>query len=103
MKKLSSAAPLWENITVLSVSAEDGDHEALEELLAPRRCGVLKAHSCNEALRAIRTHLPTVVACERELPDGSWKDLFAGVSDMEGAPPVVVMSLHADERLWAEV
>jgi DNA-binding NtrC family response regulator len=63
----------------------------------------ISARSCQEAFKAIQRHTPSVVACEGELPDGSWKDLVSQVHDLETPPPVVVMSRHADERFWAEV
>ena len=44
------------------------------------------------------------VRCERELPDGSWRDLFQFLATkLKNPPPLVVVSRQADEALWAEV
>lgn len=60
--------------------------------------------SFREAVRIlIYAEHPVVVACERVLPDGSWKDLFHFLAGLPDAPPFVVLSRHADETLWAEV
>jgi len=103
MNKLTSASPRREKITILTVSPDAEDGKSLEELLQPERCHVQLARSCREALNRIREFAPTVIACEKELPDGSWKDLFSLMHGLDDRPPMIVMSRNADERLWAEV
>ena len=103
MKKLSSKAPGPEKITVLAVSADSNDQQSLDSILGMENCSVRGAASCDEALRLIQEEVPAVVACERELPDGTWKDLLVLMDNLQDRPPMVVMSRHADERLWAEV
>ena len=46
---------------------------------------------------------PNLVLCEKDLPDGTWKDVFREAGGLDNPPPVVVVSRLADERLWAEV
>ena len=103
MKKLSSRVHNAAEITLLAVSADRNDVRSLVEMLDGDECKVEAAASCKEAVSAIRRNTPAVVACEGELPDGSWKDLVTQVHDLDSPPPVVVMSRHADERFWAEV
>jgi DNA-binding response OmpR family regulator len=45
----------------------------------------------------------SVVMCERELPDGTWREVLAQVDGMPDPPVVVVTSRLADDRLWGEV
>lgn len=56
-----------------------------------------------EAIVHIHRSLPRVVVCERDLPDGSWKDVLEMARSLPGTPPVIVTSRHADDYLWAEV
>ena len=44
-----------------------------------------------------------VVVCERDLPDGDWRDILGIISCLRNPPPLVVTSRLADEYLWAEV
>ncbi len=44
-----------------------------------------------------------VIVCERDLPDGDWKDILEAASRMDDPPPLIVTSRLADDRLWAEV
>ena len=43
-----------------------------------------------------------VVLCERDLSPGDWKDMLERVRYVTDAPPLIVTSRHADDRLWAE-
>lgn len=46
---------------------------------------------------------PRVIVCERELPDGDWRDVLEVASSLLSPPPVIVTSRLADEHLWVEV
>jgi DNA-binding response OmpR family regulator len=103
MNKVSSEAPGHENITLLAVSADQSDYQSLRAILEEDHWTVYGASSCGEALQLMRRSSPTVVACDHHLPDGNWKDLFKGVCGLSNPPPLIVVSRHADESLWAEV
>jgi CheY-like chemotaxis protein len=103
MKNLSSTQSTGENFTLLAVSADLADHRLFGEIIEPSGFRLRTARSCAEGLRLLREETPTVIACERDLPDGTWKDLFSWTRKQVEAPPVVVISRHAYERLWAEV
>ena len=92
-----------ENITVLAVSPDGEDLDRLRDILHGENWTVRSAASFDEAARAVERESPTVVACEKQLPDGDWKDLFQLVTALQDPPPVVVVSRNADENLWAEV
>jgi DNA-binding response OmpR family regulator len=103
VKKLSSSMSRKEDITLLAVIADQDDQRSLQDMLSADRWTIRTARSCNEAMRVVESSRPTVIACERELPDGSWKDVFGGVSGLDDPPPVIVLSRSADEKFWAEV
>jgi DNA-binding response OmpR family regulator len=45
----------------------------------------------------------SIVVCEDNLPDGTWRDVLDSVLSLAGRPILIVTSNFADERLWAEV
>jgi DNA-binding NtrC family response regulator len=50
-----------------------------------------------------RRGAPSVIICERDLPDGSWKHLFDEIQALPLPPKFIVSSRLADEYLWVEV
>jgi DNA-binding response OmpR family regulator len=56
-----------------------------------------------DAVETLRRRPVDVVLCDRDLPDGSWKDVLATTSSLATPPPVIVTARFANERLWAEV
>jgi len=103
MNKLSSDHPARAKFTLLTVSADLEDFQSLRQILGSEYYSIRQARDCREALNILTQERPSVVACDHNLPDGSWRDIFAQVRDMADPPPVIVFSRHADERLWAEV
>jgi len=89
--------------TVLAVGANQEDLLLLRDILEADNWTVHPARSCDEARQLIARESPAVVACERELPDGTWADLYNLATALADPPPVVVVSQHSDESLWAEV
>ena len=102
-QKLPAHALGPESITLLAVSPYRDDHDCLKNMLHRDKWTVRTARSCDEAAQAVKDSTPAVVACETDLPDGNWKDLFHLITALQNPPPVVVLSRHADESLWAEV
>ncbi len=90
-------------IGILSVSPVREDHRALRRLLSGKACRIATAHTCRTALRRLRRNGISIVVCERDLPDGAWRDVLNYISASSGAPLLIVTSKAADERLWAEV
>jgi DNA-binding response OmpR family regulator len=92
-----------EFVRVLLVSPYEEDHLNLRTIL---RYSNWQHHSVGtkaEATDFVREHVTPVVICESDLPDGTWKDLFAQFARTECPPLLVVTSRFADERLWSEV
>jgi DNA-binding NtrC family response regulator len=90
-------------VTVLAVSPLDGDHSGLAEVFCHSKWRIHKARSCREAIAFLNGNRIPVVICERELPDGDWKDLLEKMSGLSDPPLLIVTSRLADESLWAEV
>ncbi|MBS1876340.1 MAG: response regulator [Acidobacteria bacterium] len=89
--------------TLLAVGGRSDDFRSLRTILEAGDWNVREAASYDEAANLMEDGPPAVIACDAELPDGDWKDLFHLAAALENPPPVVVVSRHADERLWAEV
>ncbi len=102
MKKLPTHHEITENITLLAISPNREDRQSLEHILDNDRWTVQSAGTIEEASGLLRQK-PSLVLCEKDLPDGSWKDVFHEARGLDNPPPVVVVSRHADERFWAEV
>jgi|SRR5579884_2027949 len=90
-------------ITLLAITPDRGDCQSLTQILDDARWTVHEASSYREATRLIHESDPDVIVCERDLPDGSWKDVFREAVAVGNAAPVVVVSRQADDRFWAEV
>lgn len=90
-------------VNVLAVSPNRDDLNALHEILNHSNWVLREARSCRQAIDELRKEPAGVIVCEHSLPDGSWRDVQYAVSGMDSPPPVVVSSLHADDRMWAEV
>ena len=63
-------------VTVLEVSPFEADHNALRRIFSHSNWKLLITRSCAEATAFLKTKLIPVVLCERELPDGTWKDIL---------------------------
>lgn len=103
VNKRSTQAPTMEKTTLLAVCSNEDDLRSLSDSLETDRWTVRHVQTCGEAVQELRKENPAVVACENELADGSWRDLFVFASHLKDPPPVIVVSRHADENLWAEV
>lgn len=91
-------------LTVLSVSGQEEDHLILGNIFTHSNWKLQTARTIEEARRLLEgENVFPVVISERDLPDGSWKDLMAGLGDSEKTPVMVVSSRLADDYLWAEV
>jgi len=51
----------------------------------------------------VRENSPHVVVCERDLPDGNWKEILDELRLLPNPPILIVISQVADESLWVEV
>ena len=90
-------------VTVLSASLLEEDHLFLERVLNSSSCQVVGVGTCRDLLEQARRWRAAVVVTDRDLPDGSWRDILHGMQDDAQRPLLIVASRHADGHLWAEV
>ena len=102
MKKLPTSQPAPEKNTLLAICPNQEDRQSLKNMLDRDRWTIQGAPSIGEAITLLDGG-PSLILCEKELPDGTWKDAFRRALDLNNPPPFVVVSRLADERLWAEV
>ena len=102
MNKLPATENPRENITLLTISPNQEDRQSLATLLDRESWTIQGARSLREAATFMNEG-PSLIVCEKDLPDGNWKDVFQCARHLDNPPPLVVVSRHADERLWAEV
>ena len=89
--------------TVLLISPHETDHSFLRRLFNRSRWLVRCVRSGREAWNCLRRGAASVVVCEKELPDCTWKEVLEEITELEHPPPLIVTSRLADESLWAEV
>lgn len=89
-------------VTVLSVSPLAEDYFSLQAVFNHSNRALYKADSLASALAVIRRREIGVVICERDLSPGTWIDMLEELRLLRDAPPLIVTSRLADEKLWAE-
>lgn len=92
-----------ETVKVLLVSPLDDDHRSLRQILWHSKWKYYVARSRAEAVAFLRENAVSVLICESELLDGTWRDLLDQTTRMQHAPLLIVTSRLADDALWAEV
>jgi DNA-binding NtrC family response regulator len=85
--------------SILSISTDGDDHAALRASLPGPSCELTTAHSCQEALQVLKESGISVVVCNTNLGDGTWRDILKANVNAS----FVVSSSCPDEHLWAEV
>jgi DNA-binding response OmpR family regulator len=78
------------------------EHTYLRRVLGSLRCKAASAFNVAQGQAIQNVKRPSLIACDSDLPDGSWRDFLASAEGAE-TPPLIVTSRLADERLWAEV
>ena len=95
---------LTNKISILIVSPYDEDHRSFRAIFRRSNWTLHTASTIAESLQALQDADVSVVLCERDLPDGSWKDLLESIAATVTFPPrVIVTSADADNYLWSEV
>jgi len=59
------------------------------------------ARTCGEALRGISGGQPGILLCDKQLPDGDWKDLIGWLAD-DPEPPRMIVLAGDDPVFYAE-
>ena len=102
VNKFPTGEDFQESVAVHIVSSDPDDGEVLRQILDKSGCQVIWSGSVAEAGPELGKK-PCVVVCERDLPDGTWRDLLALTGGLADKAPVLVASRVADENFWAEV
>jgi DNA-binding NtrC family response regulator len=92
-----------DSVTSLAVSPFKEDLSFLQRMFDDANWKLLTAHTYQEGVAQLSRVLTPVVLCECQLADGDWKDVLSRLAPMLEPPRVIVVSHHADERLWSEV
>jgi DNA-binding NtrC family response regulator len=87
---------------LIVVSPFDDDLVSLLEILSHTSWTTYWWTNCADAMAMLRDNILPVVLCERDLPDGSWQNLLAGVNSLSEPPQFIVTAKLVDESLWAE-
>jgi DNA-binding NtrC family response regulator len=87
---------------IVFVSKSEADYRTLREVARLVSQSVLSCADVQQARKAIRQHDPEIVVCETQVREnGNWQELL---EDAQAAQSLMlVVSRHADERLWADV
>lgn len=99
-KNFHSPAQEAENISILVVSSHPEDRVALNRILHNDHYRFMNVGSVSEARSFLERRDPTVIVCERDLPDGCWNDVLTCSRSQRA---LVVMSRQADDALWSSV
>src|SRR5512139_1305969 len=89
--------------TLLVVGIGPSDGVCLDSILLGSIWQPHGVNTCEQALDFLYRHRVSVVLSERELSDGSWRELLNGMMSLAVTPNLIVSSRLADNRLWAEV
>jgi DNA-binding NtrC family response regulator len=89
--------------SVLAVGLLEEDHQILREVLDDTGLPLVTAATIREAMHSLDRDCPAVIISESNLPDGTWKDLLDSSPWHLPVRNLIVVSLLADEFLWAEV
>jgi two-component system KDP operon response regulator KdpE len=103
MQELPASQLFKERITLLAVDPNKENCQLLLAILGAEDWNIQGASSLRETTTLLDESVPDLILCERDLPDGNWKDVLHEAEGQRNRPPVVVVSRNADERLWAEV
>lgn len=102
-QKFHTTLPSPENISILLVSPLQDDYSTLRNILHHECWSINRCRTVEEVATRLASDSPSIVICECDLPDGTWKDVLARLDESANHPLLVVASRRADETLWGEV
>lgn len=91
-----------ETNAALLISPVEKDHEVLKALFHEHDWTLYCTSSLGSASALLRKDITPVVITEQHLPVGAWTDVLEAMEFLPDPPLVIVISTHADDRLWAE-
>ena len=91
-------------VRIVAVFDAAQDRNSLRRIFRAFRWQGEFVESCDRLPHALEEFRPDVVLTDAALTGGkSWRDVLRTAQERHAAPPVIVSSRLADERLWAEV
>ena len=102
-QKVHTPTAHLEKIPLLVVSSQSDDFSAVRQILQNPAWQIEYAKDLEDAGKCLQRKVASVILCERDLPDGTWKDLLHRTRELPVIPSVLVVSRHADDDLWADV
>lgn len=91
-----------QRISILAVGPSAEDRRVLDDVFRAT-LDIHSVSSCREACEFLsRRHIPVVIT-DRDLRDGSWRDVLSAIGTSGYSSSLIVASRHADEMLWADV
>ena len=91
------------DVTSLAISSNEADLGFLRKMFDDSDWKLFTAHTYKEAMTQLSLERMPIVLCERQLPDGNWKDVLSQLAPILNRSRLIVISRCADEKLWAEV
>lgn len=92
-----------EALSVLLVSHFDEHLISLLRILDHTDWSLYWYAALQDARQALQKHKIDVAICDRDLPDGGWKDLLTAIWSLISPPPLIVTASLADEQFWEDV
>lgn len=89
--------------TVLIISPFEEDHTVFSRMLGNGHCEAHAVRTCQQGLGILQERDVSIVICERDLADGTWKDILQALNTLSDRPFLIVTSRLADDQLWVEV
>jgi len=91
------------DIVSLAISPHKKDLALLQQVFDHANWTLYKVPTYRERMLQLSHGLVHVIICDCQLSDGSWKDVLSHLAPWSERPRLIVISKHADERLWSEV
>ena len=100
-RNLSEFGPT--RVVVLAITPFDNDDECLRNIFSHTNWILYRVDTVAAARQFLGDIAPPVVLCDRELSDGTWKEVLSVLQGQPQPAHLIVSSHLADDRLWSEV
>jgi DNA-binding response OmpR family regulator len=90
-------------LEVLTINNDKKDCAALRSIMGHTNWIFHCVPDISRAIQFLEKNLVPVIVCSKQLPDGTCKDVLAGVRRFPNPPDVLVYTAQPDDRLWMEV
>jgi DNA-binding NtrC family response regulator len=98
-----AAPPADDILSLVGVGLSEPEGRLLRDVAQQAGWRFQRASSCREAMARLCLERTPVIISSAHLADGTWEDLLSGTATQNNRPRLIVISPHADERLWLDV